>query len=121
MTEKDAELAREVVREDGFMYSVRLDESGDDGGSAFLNSFANFIDGLENGDRRLVETMYKPTVLIRGPIAMVWAAYDFYIDQEFSHCGIDIFTLIKSGGSWKLAGAVYTIEKTECENVKSGF
>jgi hypothetical protein len=61
-----------------------------------------------------LERMWNPKVLIRGSIATVWAEYDFHLDGKFTHCGIDSFSLVKSGGTWKVAGIVYTVETTGC-------
>ena len=61
-----------------------------------------------------LERMWNPKVLIHGSIANVWADYDFHLDGKFTHCGIDSFSLVKSGGAWKVAGIVYTVETTGC-------
>jgi len=67
-------------------------------------------DGYENIERWTEE----PTVLIRGPIAVVWGEYEFWIDGEFSHCGVDSADLVKTGGEWKLANFMWTVEKERC-------
>lgn len=56
----------------------------------------------------------EPTVMIRGPIAVVWGDYDFWIDGEFSHCGIDSVDLVKFEGDWKIANWMWTVEKDNC-------
>ena len=61
-----------------------------------------------------LERMWNPKVLIRGSIANLWAEYDFHLDGKFTHCGIDSFSLVKSDGTWKVAGIVYTVETTGC-------
>jgi hypothetical protein len=43
-----------------------------------------------------------------------WAPYDFYIDGEFSHCGVDVFDLIQLEGQWKLANSMYTVIRNDC-------
>ncbi len=55
-----------------------------------------------------------PTVLIRGPIAVVWGEYEFWTDGEFSHCGVDATDLVKIDGAWKIANFMWTVEKTGC-------
>jgi len=62
-----------------------------------------------------LERIWNPRVLIRGSIANVWADYDFHLNQKFSHCGIDSFSLIKDGPAWKIAGIVYTVETSGCK------
>jgi hypothetical protein len=44
-----------------------------------------------------------------------WAPYDFYIDGEFSHCGIDVLNLIKVDDEWKIGHAMWTIQRPDCE------
>ena len=61
----------------------------------------------------------EPTVLIRGPIAVVWGEYEFWIDGEFSHCGVDSVDLVKTGGEWKIANFVWTVEKENCPTAPS--
>ena len=56
----------------------------------------------------------EPTVMIRGPIAVVWGEYEFYIDGEFSHCGVDSVDLVKVDGVWKIANWMWTVEKEGC-------
>ncbi len=60
-----------------------------------------------------------PTVLIRGPIAVVWGEYEFLIDGEFSHCGVDAVDLVKMDGEWKVVNFMWTVEKTDCPVAKS--
>ncbi len=55
-----------------------------------------------------------PTVIIQGPIAIVWGEYEFWIDGDFSHCGIDSVQLAKVDGHWKIANWMWTVEKEGC-------
>ncbi|WP_425234383.1 nuclear transport factor 2 family protein [Ulvibacterium sp.] len=47
-------------------------------------------------------------------IAMAWVPYEFWIEDRFSHCGIDAFTLFEENGNWKIISVAYTIEKEKC-------
>jgi hypothetical protein len=58
-----------------------------------------------------VERMWSPRVAIDGPIASVWAPYDFYRDGEFSHCGVDAFHLIETDGEWLVHDLIYTVRQ----------
>ncbi|MEX2231620.1 MAG: nuclear transport factor 2 family protein [Cyclobacteriaceae bacterium] len=64
----------------------------------------------------LKERLRKKTTIakIEGRIAMVWAPYDLWINDTFSHCGVDVFTLIKTSEGWRIASIAYTMEKTGC-------
>jgi len=59
----------------------------------------------------LVERGFDPTVLVSGPIAMVWYPYDFYTDGEWSHCGIDIFNLVRTNEGWRIATMLWNTEQ----------
>jgi hypothetical protein len=60
---------------------------------------------------RFTERGYRPTVLVSGPVAMVWLPYDFYIDGKWSHCGVDVFTLLRNGAGWRIATVVWSVEQ----------
>ena len=54
-------------------------------------------------------------VQVHGNMAQVWAPYDLWVNGTFSHCGIDVFTLLKTRQGWRIATVSYTIEKEGCE------
>lgn len=63
---------------------------------------------------KYTERYWNETVLVNGHMAVFWAPYDFYIDGEFSHCGVDVFDLINLDGQWKLANSMYTVIRSGC-------
>jgi len=62
-------------------------------------------------DRAYTERGFDPTVLVSGPIAMVWMPYDFHLDGAWSHCGVDVFTLLKGPAGWRIATLAWSIEQ----------
>ena len=62
-------------------------------------------------DRAYTERGFNPTVLVSGPIAMVWMPYDFHLDGAWSHCGVDVFTLLKGPAGWRIATLGWSIEQ----------
>lgn len=54
-------------------------------------------------------------VEVHQHIAMAWVPYDFYVNNTFSHCGIDVFTLMKTTKGWKIVLIAYSVEKTGCD------
>ena len=54
-------------------------------------------------------------VEIQDRVAMVWAPYDLWENNTFSHCGIDVFTLLKTPAGWKIASLSFSMEKDECK------
>jgi len=47
-------------------------------------------------------------------LATVWMNYGFFIDQQFSHCGVNSFQLIKADKNWKIIYIIDTRKKEGC-------
>lgn len=60
------------------------------------------------------ERIYDVKVSIDGPMAVVWAPYKFYLGDKFSHCGVNVFNLIKTGSGWKINDITDTRRKDAC-------
>ena len=86
-----------------------------------ISNNEKFIADLEPDGHEYVERWTEePTVLIRGPIAVIWGEYEFWIDGEFSHCGVDSVDLVKVDGEWKVANFMWTVEKEICPIAPAG-
>ncbi len=57
------------------------------------------------------ERGFDPQVMISGPLATVWLPYDFYLDGAWSHCGVDVFILLKVEAGWRIATVAYSVEQ----------
>ncbi len=77
-----------------------------------------WTDPANESDSALQERYWSPTVLVRGPVAMVWAPYEFKVDGKVSHCGVDVFDFVKVDGSWRLANAMWTVEPEACDTLR---
>jgi hypothetical protein len=58
-------------------------------------------------------------VQVHKKIAIVWAPYDLWVNNTYSHCGVDVFTLLKTAQGWKIASLAFTMEKEGCGMVGS--
>jgi hypothetical protein len=68
-----------------------------------------------SSDTQLTERYWDEELLISDVLAVFWASYDFHVDGEFSHCGVDVLNLIKIEGEWKIGHAMWTIQQPGCE------
>lgn len=108
----DSEAARQLLLPEGTFSFIRAVEGEVNIGTV---THEQFIQGLLSGEsRNLLERMWDPTVLIQGRIAILWTHYDFHSDGEFSHCGIDAFSFLKTNEGWKISGITYTVETEGC-------
>ena len=54
-------------------------------------------------------------VMVHNRIAMVWGSYNLWINDQFSHCGVDAFTLLKTDTGWKISSLSYSMETEGCQ------
>ncbi|MFN0099543.1 MAG: hypothetical protein ACKVS7_12770 [Gemmatimonadaceae bacterium] len=59
----------------------------------------------------LSERGFDAQVRVSGPLATVWVPYDLYLNGQWSHCGVDAFTLLKIDGRWRIATLVWSVEQ----------
>ena len=112
MTAHDSVVLARVQLPGGVHFAARVQ-----GDSVAINpgtaeDFARRIGSMKD---TYVERMWEPTVLVHGPLAVVWAPYDIHRNREFVHCGVDAFTLLRSPTGWKVATVSYTAEPTGCK------
>ena len=92
---------------------TRMD--ADTGGVAPLTSPASeWLDGLPEEPGVLIERMFDPVVHVSGNLAAIWAPYDLYRSGEFSHCGIDLFELVRLDGHWRIVKVTYIVQREDC-------
>ena len=61
------------------------------------------------------ERVQFETIRIDGPLAMVWAPYEFYYKGKFHHCGVNSFQLVRLEDGWKINYLIDTRRKN-CES-----
>lgn len=50
-----------------------------------------------------------------GNIAHVWTPYEFYLNDKFSHCGANSFTLVYTDESWKILNLIESRRLGSCK------
>jgi hypothetical protein len=64
------------------------------------------------------ERYWDPVVHIRGSLAVVWTPYEFWNDGKTSHCGIDVFEMVKEKGQWRIGNMMWTVEPDACPRMR---
>ena len=73
-----------------------------------------FSKNFSEKKNEIKEDMYAPEVKIFGDLALVWGRYVFFVDNKISHCGVNVFHLVRADAGWRIAGASTTIEPQGC-------
>ena len=82
-------VASTYIEDDGTVASLTLTGEG-------------LRDRIVSSGSTMIERMFDSKVMVSGPIATVWTPYDFYTGGEFSHCGIDVATLLHTQEGWRI-------------------
>ena len=118
MAAQDTVAANRTLTLDGQFYAVQTRAD-----STYIGrrTHQQFVRSLANKERVIEERMREKEVQVQihQQLAMVWAPYDLWVNKKYSHCGVDVFTLLKTNQGWKIASLAYTIEPTGCKNIPS--
>jgi hypothetical protein len=60
------------------------------------------------------ERYWDPIVHVRGKLAVVWTPYEFWQNGKTTHCGIDVFEMVKEEAGWRIGSAMWTVEPDAC-------
>lgn len=74
----------------------------------FVQSIGNYQAG------EMDERIRFEQVLVDAPMAMVWAPYNFYFKKNFTHCGVNLITLVRQQGVWKIQNITDTRYRGKC-------
>ncbi|MBT8312144.1 MAG: nuclear transport factor 2 family protein [Flavobacteriaceae bacterium] len=61
------------------------------------------------------ERIHSYQISIDGPMANAWTPYEFWLNDQFSHCGVNSFQLINDGSSWKIIYLIDTRRREDCQ------
>ena len=80
-----------------------------------LVSPTQWLGGIANAKAALLdERLRNPVVHVDAGLASVWAEYSFYIDDKLSHCGVDLFHLVRTAEGWKIIDLADTRHREGC-------
>ncbi len=99
---KDATLQTIIARGNTLVRESSVDE--------FLKQIGELT------DHQLDEQIHDLEIRTDSDLAMVWAPYRFTLDDCFSHCGVNLFQLIKVEGEWLILPITDTRRMKNCDN-----
>lgn len=77
--------------------------------SKFLKSIVSIPDSIN-----FQEKLTSFSIQVDRTMANAWVGYEFWLNGEFSHCGINSFQLINFDGEWKVIYLIDTRGKEGC-------
>lgn len=112
----DSSLVMNAFSIDAKMFTAYTNKQGEE--VVKEGSLAEFVRAIATKPKdspRWIEKLYNTEVKIDGNIAQVWTEYSFFLGENFLHCGVDAFQLIKTNGEWKIIHIMDTRRKKGCK------
>ncbi|MBK9734674.1 MAG: hypothetical protein IPO92_06790 [Saprospiraceae bacterium] len=114
MSTFDSSMVRSTFTTDFTLQSIIKTKDGNthvrtEQAHSFLKSIGTKSPGLKYDERLLSYDIH-----IDDDLAIGWTPYSFYLNDVFSHCGVNVFTLVKLNGIWKIMSIVDTRRKNNC-------
>ena len=75
-----------------------------------FDEFANHLDPHDTTP--IEERIHDPLIRIDNDLAVVWAPFDFLTNGKVTHCGTDLFNLVRQDGQWLVASVADTGRST---------
>jgi len=105
MAKRDAAAIKKPLLSAGTMVLMR-------DGKPSQMTFEDFADRVgKPGTTHIQERIHDPLVRIDHDLAVVWAPFEFLVDNKVDHCGTDLFNLVLTDGKWVIASVADTGRK----------
>ncbi len=111
---KDTVLLKSIALTDGQVWRIYDDNRPDKVNMRLMQDDIQSLSTLPV----VKETALAFDISVHHNIAVAWVPYEFQVEGEFSHCGIDVFTFFKIEGDWKIVNTAYSVEKRGCEELR---
>ncbi len=69
-------------------------------------------------DQKWDERLLDYSIQVDGTMANAWTPYEFWLNGNFSHCGVNSFQLFNDNGQWKIIYLIDTRRRSTCNQVK---
>ena len=79
--------------------------------SKFLTSICSIPDSV-----KFQEKLTSFSIQVDRTMANAWVGYEFWLNDTFSHCGINSFQLVDFDGEWKIIYLIDTRGRTGCSD-----
>ena len=79
-----------------------------------------WLQGVAQSGAFLDERLHDPVVRVSDNLATVWTGYSLYVDDRFSHCGVDAFQLVRTADGWKITQVTDTRRTQDCAEITGG-
>lgn len=112
---QDSLLIKEEVSDNVIIQTIGKDENGNTIVKQQL--FSEFLKSIVSipTATKFEEVITNYSIQVDGPMANAWTDYEFMLNNEFHHCGVNSFQLIKDNNKgWQIIYLIDTRRKEGC-------
>lgn len=114
MASRDADALASTMLPEASLHAAAVEPSGELRPPRSRTA-EEFVDWLRGTTDAQLGRIWGYEVRVHDRVATLWTPYDFWRNGEFSHCGVEIFTLVKLAEGWRIASITYTTRTEGCE------
>ncbi|MGB5821572.1 MAG: nuclear transport factor 2 family protein [Saonia sp.] len=112
--QQDTTIIKQTVAADVVLQRIGEDKEGisrmrSQKFDQLINSIVSIPDSIQ-----FHEKLLSFNIQVDGAMANAWTPYEFWINDTFSHCGVNSFQLFKDGDAWKIIYLIDTGRKEGC-------
>ncbi|MEG3658737.1 nuclear transport factor 2 family protein [Arenibacter palladensis] len=113
--QQDSMAIRETVSKDIVLQTIGKDADGRE--VVKTDDFNHFLKSIVAipATTKFEEKIMSYNIQIDGAMANAWTNYEFWVNDNFSHCGVNSFQLFNDQGSWKIIYLIDTRRKEGCD------
>lgn len=110
----DSLLMQSVMYDNMLTLTTYKDKEGK--GKLVTDDVAKMLQTIANrpADQKWEERLLDYNIQIDGTMAHVRTPYEFWVNQQFSHCGVNSFQLFNDDGQWKIIYLMDTRRREGC-------
>ena len=111
---QDSIIIRSTVADGIIMQTIGSDTDGIK--KVKTENFDRFIQSIVSipDTTKFQERLMAFTIKVDGSMANAWTPYEFWVNDAFSHCGVNSFQLFKENAQWKIIYLIDTRRKKDC-------
>nr|WP_262918736.1 nuclear transport factor 2 family protein [Flavobacterium sp. HXWNR69] len=107
---KDTTTLKKIGHPEIVMQTVANTKEGNILKTELFSDFLKSIATIPN-DMNFFEKLLDYKIEIDGNLAHVWTPYEFYLNDNLSHIGVNSFTLYNENGQWYIIHLIDTRRK----------
>ena len=114
MKNGDAVLLKSTFADSAILQTITRNKDGKT--MVETEEVAGFIDFVSKQPKNAAdERITFDVIRIDGALAIAWTPYKFYLNGNFSHCGVNSFQLVRINNEWKIQYIIDTRRRKGCE------